>query len=151
MTLYEELASLYRELFARHRPGRRPGRQGRQTGTAPAVTGQPEMPADDPHLDTLAREFPRELFARLLLELPRHRRLMVESFATGNYRRLRDSVHQILGAAAYCGTDELEQVLRQLRLALKTDNSSAIEHCYHRAIQAIDNTLHTSGSRRQSE
>jgi len=70
---------------------------------------------------------------------------MTESLAAGNYRRLGDSVHQLLGAVAYCGACELEQGLRQLRQALKTGDRSAIEHDFHRAIALIDSTLHNSG------
>jgi len=148
-TLYEALAGLFRALSGVLRwPG---GRRGRRTGAEPAGTVPPELPADDLHLDALAREFPRELFAQLLLELPHYRRLMVESFASGNYRTLRDSVHQILGAAAYCGADGLEQGLRQLRLALKTDDGGIVEHYFRRAIQAIDDTLHDSGYHRPPE
>jgi HPt (histidine-containing phosphotransfer) domain-containing protein len=87
----------------------------------------------------------------LLLELPDYRQRMAEAFAAGDYRRLRDSVHQILGAAAYCEAEELEQGLRQLRLALKTGSDTTIAHYYRRAIRAVDNTLARSGFRRQVE
>jgi hypothetical protein len=144
-TLCEELIELFAELRDSWHP-RRLARRGQRPPPPPHPP--PELPPEDLHLEALAREFPRELFAQLLLELPRYRRLMAQSFADGDYRRLRDSVHQILGAAAYCQEDELEQGLRQLRLALKTDNRNTIEHYYHRAIEAIDRTLHNSGFRR---
>ena len=150
-TLYEELISLARDLFDSWRPGSRAQQQTLQTDAGPPAAATPELPDDDLHLDALARAFPRELFAQLLIELPACRDLMAESFAAGNYRRLRDSVHQILGATAYCEAQELEQGLRQLGLALKTDNSDTIEHHFQRAMQTIDNTLHNSGYRKHME
>ncbi|MGB5538553.1 MAG: Hpt domain-containing protein [Gammaproteobacteria bacterium] len=151
-TFFEELIDRYRELRdARRRPGRRAGSRPPQPDTVPQAAVAPELPAEDLHIEALAREFPRELFAQLLIELPDYRKRMAESFAAGDHRRLRDSVHQILGAAAYCEADELEQGLRQLRLALKTGNSSTIEHYFDRAMQAMDHTLHNSGYRTHRE
>jgi len=150
-TRCEELISLARKWLDTRRPGRRAERQALQADAGPPATAPPGLPDEDLHLDALARAFPRELFAQLLIELPACRDLMAESFAAGNYRRLRDSVHRILGATAYCEAHELEQELRQLGLALKTDNSDAIEHCFRRAMQAIDDTLHNSGYRKYTE
>ncbi|MGD2112302.1 MAG: hypothetical protein PVI50_02870 [Gammaproteobacteria bacterium] len=146
-TLYEELLDLLGEL---RNTCRRPGRRGARRHPPPATTKHlaaipPGTPAEDLQIDALAREFPRELFARLLLELPEHRERMAASFAAGDYRRLRDSVHQILGAAAYCQAAALEHGLRELRLALVTENSKTIAHGYHHAMQAIDDTLRLSG------
>lgn len=151
-TIFGELIDLYRELRdARPRPEHRTGSRPPQPDAVPPVAAAPELPAEDLHIDELAREFPHELFAQLLIELPDYRKRMAESFAAGDHRRLRDSVHQILGAAAYCEADELEQGLRQLRLALKTGNCSTIEHYFDRAMQAMDHTLHNSGYRTHME
>ncbi len=139
-TLYDEMKGLSRELFG----SRRQAPQQHDDPPSPALT---LSQADDLQLETLAREFSRELYAQLLIELPAWRRLLIDSFAAGDYRRLGDGVHTILGAAAYCEACELEQELRQLRLALKTADSSTIEHNFHRTIRVIDSTLHCSGLR----
>lgn len=107
----------------------------------------PQLPQDDLKLDSLAREFSRELFAQLLLELPEYRKRMAQAHADGNYRSLRDSVHQILGAAAYCEADELESCLRELRLALKTEDPHTIDAHFMHTMDIIDTTLHASGYR----
>jgi HPt (histidine-containing phosphotransfer) domain-containing protein len=150
-TLYEELIDLLGEL---RDTCRRPGGRAARQQPPPAATGLPAAiptgtPAGDLQIDVLAREFPRELFARLLLELPEYREQMAASFAAGDYRRLRDSVHQILGATAYCQAEELEQGLRELRRALRTENSKMIADGYQRAMQAIDDTLRHSGHARR--
>jgi HPt (histidine-containing phosphotransfer) domain-containing protein len=106
-----------------------------------------ELPEEDLKLEPLAREFSRELFAQLLLELPVHRKRMAQAHVEGNYRRLRDSVHQILGAAVYCDAHELETCLRELRLALKTEDPHTIDVYFMRAMNVIDTTLHASGYR----
>ncbi len=113
--------------------------------TGPDVPELPILPEDALKLDSLAREFSRELFAQLLLELPEHRSRMAQAHADDNYRRLRDSVHQILGAAAYCEAYELETCLRELRLALKTEDPHTIDVYFIRTIDIIDTTLHASG------
>jgi HPt (histidine-containing phosphotransfer) domain-containing protein len=98
-------------------------------------------------LKKLTREFSRELFAQLLLELPEYRRRMAQAHADDDYRRLRDSVHQILGAAAYCDAYELETCLRELRLALKTEDPHTVDVYFIRTMDIIDITLHNSGYR----
>ncbi len=107
----------------------------------------PVLPEDDLQLDELCQNFSRELFAQMLIELPAQRKIMADAFAQGNDRRLRDSVHQLLGAAAYCDAPELEAGLRELRLALKTGNHATVEFYYTRAINVIDSTLRFSGYR----
>jgi len=122
------------------------------TAPAPQMSGLdlPELPAlpeDDLKLESLTREFSRELFAQLLLELPEYRRCMAQAHADDDYRRLRDSVHQILGAAAYCDAYELETCLRELRLALKTEDPHTVDVYFIRTMDIIDITLHNSGYR----
>jgi two-component system sensor histidine kinase BarA len=107
----------------------------------------PPLPNDDMELNRLGRRFSNELFARLLLELPTHRRSMDAAYATGDYRRLRDSVHKLLGATAYCDAPELDTGLRELRLALQTGDRNAIDPYFVRAINLIDSTLRYSGYR----
>lgn len=150
-TLCEEVIDLFRELRdslpwnTRHaEPPRRP--EPDLPDMAP-----PPLPPDDLHMESLARAFPREMFAQLLLELPDYRQRMTEAYAAGDYRRLRDSVHQILGAAAYCEAEQLELGLRQLRLALKTGSDTTVAHYFDRAIRALDSTLACSGCSEEVE
>jgi HPt (histidine-containing phosphotransfer) domain-containing protein len=122
------------------------GREHATAGeTAPETERLHALPEDDLHLEQLSRQFSQELFAKLLVELPAHRTIMAEAHTEGNDRRLRDAVHQILGAAAYCDAPELETGLRELRLALKTGDRATIDHYYERAISEIDRTLKFSG------
>ncbi len=125
-------------------------RRGRGAATDMHGAKPPELPVlpeDDLELDMLARDFSRELFAQLLLELPDQRDRMAQAHASGNIPGLRECVHQLLGAAAYCEAYELESCLRELRLALKTADPHTIDVYFRRAINIIDNTLHTCGYR----
>jgi len=105
----------------------------------------PELPEEDRHLSGNVQSFCSDLFAELLLELPAQRRTMKESYARDDYNALGNSVHQLLGAAAYCEATELEAGLRELRLALKTGERETIDLYYSRAINVIDSTLRVSG------
>ena len=104
-------------------------------------------PEDAPQLDRLGQRFSNEMFARLLLELPAQRGDMETAYRTGDYRRLRHTVHQLLGATAYCNAPELDSGLRELRSALQTGERDSIKRHYIRAINLIDNTLRDSGYR----
>jgi two-component system sensor histidine kinase BarA len=120
------------------------------TGSAGSHAGSgaaPGLPEDDLRMEEACRNFPRELFARLLIELPSHRQIMSDAYAGGNDRQLRDCVHQLLGATAYCDAPELETGLRELQLALKTANRETIDFYYDRAINVVDSTLRYSGYR----
>jgi len=107
----------------------------------------PELPGEDLHLSAAAQSFCSDLFAELLLELPAQRRVMQEFYARDDYNGLSNSVHQLLGAAAYCNAAELEIGLRELRLALKTGERETIDLYYSRAINVINSTLRYSGCR----
>ena len=107
----------------------------------------PDLPEDDLHLAALDRKFSRELFAQLLIELPEHRQAMADAYAGGSDRRLRDAVHRLLGAVAYCDVPELETRLRELRLAIRTAEHETISIYYERAINALDGVLGMSGYR----
>ena len=116
----------------------------------PSRSTQPEyppLPEDDLKLERLSHRFSREMFVRLLQELPAYREKMARAFNAGDYRSLRDSVHQILGAAAYCDARELETELRRLRLALRSDKRLVIAVYHSRVINIIDSTLLGSGFR----
>jgi Hpt domain len=123
----------------------------RHTITPPAIRPPerplpPPLPADDIHLQTLGLEFGRELLHRLLAELPMHRREMAQAHATADYPALRHSVHRILGAVVYCECGPLEEGLRELRRALKTEDPPTIDVCYHRLITTMDTLVHFSGN-----
>jgi len=107
----------------------------------------PPLPEDDLKLTRMSRDFSREMFVRLLRELPAYREKMALAFNAGDYRSLRDSVHQILGAAAYCEARELEIELRRLRLALRSDKRHIIAVYHSRVINIIDSTLLSAGFR----
>ena len=112
------------------------------TTTAPPA---PALPEDDLELDEKLRLFPGEMFARLLIELPGHRSSLADAYQAGDLPRLRNNVHQLLGGAAYCDAPELTTGLRELRLALKSDDQETIHYYYLRAIDVIDATLRYSG------
>jgi len=113
------------------------------SGKLPGTPTPP--PEDDPELGRLGRRFSNELFARLLLELPAHRRTLSAAYKVRDYRGLRDNIHQLLGATAYCDAPELDAGLRELRLALKGGDTARIEQSFTRAIGSIDATLRSSG------
>ncbi len=113
----------------------------------PATPVAPPLPEDDLELDERLRSFPGEMFARLLIELPAHRSTIADAYQAGELDRMRNSVHQLLGGAAYCDAPELTTGLRELRLALKTGNPETIGFYYQRAINVIDSTLKYSGYR----
>jgi HPt (histidine-containing phosphotransfer) domain-containing protein len=106
----------------------------------------PPLPEEDLHLQSLGQDFARELLARLLLELPRYRQEMAHAHARRDYPALRHSVHQLLGAAAYCDCGLLEEGLRELRLALKTEDMLTIEVYYQRVITTMDTLARFSGN-----
>jgi HPt (histidine-containing phosphotransfer) domain-containing protein len=106
-----------------------------------------QLAEEDLKLESLTREFSRELLAQLLLELPAHRARMAQAYQAGNYRGLDEEVHQVLGAVVYCEADELEACLRELRLALQTENPHSIDSCLMRTLEVIDTTLRGSGFR----
>lgn len=97
--------------------------------------------------DDSDRQFAREMFARLLVELPTHRLAMSQAFANVDHRRLRDCVHRLLGATSYCDCPELEDALRDLRRALLAENTLDIESRLQDAIRLIDRTLDSCGYR----
>jgi HPt (histidine-containing phosphotransfer) domain-containing protein len=89
--------------------------------------------------------FRSEMFVQLLLELPKHRRDIAESWQAGDLQRLRSCVHRLLGATVYCDAPELEEALRELRRALHSGDTSSIALQHADALEAIDNALSCSG------
>jgi|GEM_PF-1725615 len=105
------------------------------------------LPADDSLLKGRKHSFSGELFAELLLELPMHRDRLACAAASRDVDALRNAVHQLLGAVAYCDAPELEAALRELRVAIKSGEQDVIDSCHERAINVIDLTLMYSGYR----
>jgi HPt (histidine-containing phosphotransfer) domain-containing protein len=92
-------------------------------------------------------DFSSEMFVKLLLELPAHRRDIVESWKAGDLQRLRSCVHRLLGATVYCAAPELEDALRELRRALHSGDAAGIARQHIRTLAVIDTTLNGSGCR----
>lgn len=107
----------------------------------------PQLPEDDRLPKGRKQSFSAELFAELLTELPAHRQQLVRAREDGDMATLGSTVHKLLGAVAYCDAPELEDALRELRLALKTGEQHTIGIYQQRALNVIDSTLRYSGYR----
>ena len=105
----------------------------------------PLLPEDDRLVGKRKHKFSGELFAELLVELPMHRQRLARAGERGDIDTLGRTVHQLLGAVAYCDAPELEDALRELRLAIKTGDQHIIGITHERAINGIDSTLRYSG------
>ena len=86
-----------------------------------------------------------ELFARLLLELPDHRQVLMTAYRENDSERLASSTHKLLGAVMYCDLPELAEALQQLRQAYGSDDSERLRLSHGKAIRAIDELLEKSG------
>ncbi len=104
-------------------------------------------PEDDPRIKIRRQSFSSELFAELLLELPMHRQRLSGAAESDDLDTLGKAVHQLLGAVAYCDAPELEEALRELRLAIKGGKQGAIKIYHEQVINVIDKTLGYSGYR----
>ena len=113
--------------------------------TPPAATQElPQLPKDTQAPGERKQPFSSELFIELLTELPTHRRQILHAWEAGDLDTLRSAVHKLLGAVVYCNAPELEEALRELRLALKTEDQHTIDAYHERAINALDSTLRYS-------
>ena len=79
-----------------------------------------------------------ELLARLLLELPEHRRVLLAAFERNELERLMDCTHKLLGAVVYCDLPQLSAALRTLRQACDDGERERIRPAFHSAIRALD-------------
>lgn len=122
-------------------------RESRSQTDTKAVPPSPPLPEDDLEINERLSSFPGEMFAQLLIELPDHRNTIADAWQAGDLERLGNSIHQLLGGAAYCDAPELTAGLRELRLALKTGDPETIGFYYQRTIDVIDTTLRHSGYR----
>ena len=111
---------------------------------------QPERPVPEEALalNRHRQSFSSEMFAELLIELPEFQGKISQAYRTGDRQSLRNHLHQLLGAVAYCDAPELETALRNLHQALRTEDPNTpdtIAACYTQACSAINSTLHYSG------
>ena len=115
-----------------------------QTPADNPSTALPELPAlpkEDHVVTSRRRSFSNEIFTELLTELPGHRRQILRAWEAGDLETLRAAVHKLLGAVAYCDAPELEEALRELRQALKTEDQYTVDVYHERALNVIDSTL----------
>jgi HPt (histidine-containing phosphotransfer) domain-containing protein len=90
------------------------------------------------------QSFSDEIFAELLTELPVHRHQISGAWKAGDLDTLRSDIHKLLGAVVYCDAPELEESLRELQRALKTEDKHTISVCHEQALNVIDSTLRNS-------
>ena len=105
----------------------------------------PELSAEEVAQGRRRQAFSSEMFAELLIELPGYQGKILQAWQTGDRQSLRDHVHQLLGAVAYCDAPELEAALRSLHRAIMTEDPDSIDSCYTRDCSAINSTLMYSG------
>jgi HPt (histidine-containing phosphotransfer) domain-containing protein len=108
------------------------GSSSRRTTSAPAVTDA------DLRVQSLGQRFSGELQSRLLKELPGYRQEIACAHERGDSAAMRKVVHRLLGAAVYCDLGTLEDDLRDLQLALKTQDRFTIETAYARLAATLD-------------
>ena len=105
----------------------------------------PDLSTDAAAPGRARQSFANEMFAELLIELPDYQEKISLAYRTGDRQGLRDHVHRLLGAVAYCEAPELESALRTLHSSLATDDKDHIDSAYVQARSAIDNALTYSG------
>jgi HPt (histidine-containing phosphotransfer) domain-containing protein len=93
----------------------------------------------------LSDKLASELFARLLLELPDHRRDLQSAYTDGNDEQLERHVHKLLGAVVYCELPELARALRELKQAAGAGNAGQAGPAFGKTIRLIDDLLAGSG------
>ena len=98
----------------------------------------PGAAEEDLRLQALGRQFRSELQSRLLKAMPGYRREIAQAHAQGDIAAMRTLVHRILGAAVYCELAGLEDDLRDLQLALRSQDRFTIEAGYSRLVVTMD-------------
>jgi HPt (histidine-containing phosphotransfer) domain-containing protein len=131
LAVTEKFGTLIRRMLGRAGTG------NNLPGSLQAASGEhPQLEADE--------NFSSEMFVKLLLELPTHRRDIAESWQAGDLQRLRNCVHRLLGATVYCNAPELEEALRELRRALHSGDPSSIALQHAHVLESIDASLSCS-------
>jgi HPt (histidine-containing phosphotransfer) domain-containing protein len=93
----------------------------------------------------LSNKLACELFARLLLELPEHRRDLQSAYRDGNNDQLARATHKLLGAVVYCDLPELAATLRELKQTTNSVDAGQTAAPFARTIRLIDDLLSCSG------
>jgi HPt (histidine-containing phosphotransfer) domain-containing protein len=93
----------------------------------------------------LSGKLASELFARLLLELPEHRRDLQSAYRDGNNEQLERSAHKLLGAVVYCELPELASALRELKQTIGSGGAGLTGPALGKTIRLIDDLLDCSG------
>jgi HPt (histidine-containing phosphotransfer) domain-containing protein len=88
-----------------------------------------------------------ELFARLLLELPGHRRELQSAAREGDTERLDRAAHKLLGAVLYCDLPELADALRKTKRCCASRDGEQAKTAAALPIRLIDELLTRSGFR----
>jgi HPt (histidine-containing phosphotransfer) domain-containing protein len=86
-----------------------------------------------------------ELFARLLLELPEHRRDLQSAYQDGNGEQLERAAHKLLGAVVYCDLPQLAAALRELKQPTVSRDTGRAGSAFGQVIRLIDELLAYSG------
>ena len=95
----------------------------------------------------LSDKLASELFARLLLELPEHRRDLQSAYRGGNNQYLERCAHKLLGAVVYCDLPELAAALRELKQAAAAEDAAQSKPAFGKVMRLIDDLLDCSGCR----
>jgi len=95
----------------------------------------------------LSDKLASELFARLLLELPEHRRDIQSAYRGGNNEYLERCAHKLLGAVVYCELPELAAALRELKQTTAAGDAAQAETAFGKVMRLIDDLLDCSGYR----
>jgi len=79
-----------------------------------------------------------ELFAMFRRDLPSFRETILSAHAEGRIDELRDSVHKLHGATAYCGVPRLRRIAGSLDLELKQGTLTDLDARLRELLAAID-------------
>jgi HPt (histidine-containing phosphotransfer) domain-containing protein len=93
----------------------------------------------------LSDKLASELFARLLLELPEHRRDLQSAYRGGNSEYLERCAHKLLGAVVYCELPKLAAALRELKQMTVAEDAAQAKLAFGKVMQLIDDLLACSG------
>jgi HPt (histidine-containing phosphotransfer) domain-containing protein len=93
----------------------------------------------------LSDKLASELFARLLLELPEHRRDLQSAYRGGNNEYLERCAHKLLGAVVYCELPDLAAALRELKQTTIAEDAAQAKLAFGKVMQLIDDLLACSG------
>jgi HPt (histidine-containing phosphotransfer) domain-containing protein len=93
----------------------------------------------------LSGKLASELFARLLLELPDHRRDLQSAYRDGNGEQMERASHKLLGAVVYCDLPELAAALRELKQTTASGDAAQTGPAFGKVIRLIDELLDCSG------